>query len=165
MDNTSVTRLSFQFELERDPLQDLFSNKDDENETEQERGGSRVSQTVEEWCKCDKCETMLKEKECWCCHKAAWHDLNGNIWGGSRIFMLSKLEIFATNNSQLPDASNCHKMHHVRCKGFWVSIFEKSYIEVWFDLIWCLFKVDIYIFALKASLTKVAHLIKTNPVT
>ena len=64
MDNTSVTRLSFQFELERDPLQDLFSNKDDENETEQERGGSRVSQTVEEWCKSDKCETMLKEKEC-----------------------------------------------------------------------------------------------------
>ena len=56
------------------------------NETEQEKSSSRVNQTVEEWCKCGKCEPMLTEKECRCCHKAASHYLNGNIRGGSTNF-------------------------------------------------------------------------------
>ena len=65
------------------------------NETEQEKSSSRVSQAVEEWCKCGKCEPMLTERECRCCREAASHYLNGNIRGGSRNFASSKLEIFA----------------------------------------------------------------------
>ena len=80
-----------------------------------------VSQTVEEWRKYEKCETMLTEKECRCCHEVASHDLNGNVRGGSRIFAPSKLEIFATNDSRLPDASDCHTVLHGRCYDFWVS--------------------------------------------
>ena len=44
--------LGFQFEPERDSPQELFFKKGDENDTEQERSSSRVSQAVEEWCKC-----------------------------------------------------------------------------------------------------------------
>ena len=40
--------LHFQFEPEIDSLQEPFFNEDDENETEQERSSSRVSQAVEE---------------------------------------------------------------------------------------------------------------------
>ena len=40
-------------EPERDSPQEPFFNKDDENETEQERSSSRVSQAVEDWCKCN----------------------------------------------------------------------------------------------------------------
>ena len=97
--------LHFQFEPEIDSLQEPFFNEDDENETEQERSSSRVSQAVEEWCKCGKCETMLTEKECRCCHEAASHYLNGNVREGSRIFAPSKLETFATNDLRLPDAT------------------------------------------------------------
>ena len=35
--------------------------------------------------------------------------------GKSWIFSLSNLEIFATNNSWLPDANDCHKGLHDRC--------------------------------------------------
>ena len=95
MDNSSVTVLGFQFEPERDSPQEPFFKEDDVNETEQEKSSSRVSQAVEEWCKCGKCEPMLTERECRCCHEAASHYLNGNIRGGSRNFASSKLEIFA----------------------------------------------------------------------
>ena len=61
MDNSSVNVLDFQFQPER--AQETFFKKDDENETEQERSSSRVSQAAEEWCKCGKCEPMLTEKE------------------------------------------------------------------------------------------------------
>ena len=98
MDNSSVTVLGFQFEPERDFLQEPFFQEDDVNETEQEKSSSRVSQAVEEWCKCGKCEPMLTEKECRCCHEAALHYLNGNIRGGSRNFASSKLGIFALND-------------------------------------------------------------------
>ena len=118
MDNSSVTVLGFQFEPERDFLQEPFFQEDDVNETEQEKSSSRVSQAVEEWCKCGKCEPMLTEKECICYHEVASHYLNGNIRGGSRNFASSKLEIFAINNSRLPDASDCHKGLQVRCQGF-----------------------------------------------
>ena len=63
-------------------------------ETEQD-SSSRVSQAVEERCKCGECEPMLTEKECKHCHEEASHYLNGNIRGGSRNFASSKLEIFA----------------------------------------------------------------------
>ena len=55
MDNSSVTALGFQFEPQRDSPQEPFFKEDDENETEQERSSNRVSQAVEEWCKCRKC--------------------------------------------------------------------------------------------------------------
>ena len=100
--------LGFQFEPKRDSLQELFFNEDDENETEQERSGNRVSQAVEEWCKCEKCEFMLKEKECRCCHEAASHCLNGNMRCRSNIIASFKLQTFAINDSRIPDASNCH---------------------------------------------------------
>ena len=58
LDNSSVTGLGFLFEPERDSHQESFFNKDDENETEQERSDSRVSKAVEDWCKFGKCETM-----------------------------------------------------------------------------------------------------------
>ena len=77
------------------------------NETEQEKKSSRASQAV-----------CLTEKECRCCHEAASHYLNGNIRGGSRNFTLSKLEIFAINDSRFPDASDCHKGLQVKCQGF-----------------------------------------------
>ena len=48
---------------------------------------------------------MLTEKECTCCHKVASHYLNSNIRGGCMNFAPPKLEIFATNDSRLPDAS------------------------------------------------------------
>ena len=70
------------------------------NGTEQERSSSRVSQEVEEWCKCWECESLLTEKE-----EAASHYLNGKIRGGSRNFrnfVPSKLKIFATNYSRFP---------------------------------------------------------------
>ena len=110
-----------------DSLQELFFNEDHENELEKEKRGSMVSQAVEEWCKCKKYETMITEKKCRCCHKAASHYLNGNVRGGSRIFSPSKLEIFATNDSRLPDASDCHRGLHGRCYNFWVSTFIESY--------------------------------------
>ena len=112
MDNSSVTVLGFQFEPERDFLQEPFFQKDDVNETEQEKSSSRISQAVEEWCKCGKCEPMLTEKECRCYHEVASHYLSG-----SRNFASSKLEIFAINNSRLPDANDCHKGLQVRCQG------------------------------------------------
>ena len=115
MDNSSVTVLGFQFEPERDSPQEPCFKEDDHNETEQERSSSRVKQAVEEWCKCGKCEPMLTEKECRCCHEAASNYLNGNIRGGSRNFASSKLEIFAVNDSRLPDASDSYKGLHVRC--------------------------------------------------
>ena len=40
--------LDFPFEPERESLQEPFFNEDDENETEQERSSSRVSQAVED---------------------------------------------------------------------------------------------------------------------
>ena len=110
-----VTVLNFSFEPERDSFQEPFFNEDNENETEQERISSRVSQTVEEWCKCGKCETMLTEKECRYCHEAASHYLNDNVRGGSGIFAPSKLEIFVTNDSRLPDARDRHIGLHDRC--------------------------------------------------
>ena len=106
MDNSSVTVLGFQFEPERDSPQEPFFKEDDDNETEQERSSSRVSQAVEEWCKCGICEPMLTEKECRCCHEATSHYLHGKIRGGSRNFASSK---------RLPDTSDCHKGLHVRC--------------------------------------------------
>ena len=48
MDDSSATVLGFPFEHERDSLQKLFFNEDDDNETEQERSSRRVKQTVEE---------------------------------------------------------------------------------------------------------------------
>ena len=39
--------LGFPFEPERDSLQELFFNEDDNNKTELERSSSRVSQAVE----------------------------------------------------------------------------------------------------------------------
>ena len=115
MDNSFVRVLGFHFEQERDSPQEPFFKEDDENETEQERSSSRVRQAVEEWCKCGKCEPVLTEKECRCCHQAASHYLNGNIRDGSWNFTSSKLEIFAINDSRLPGASDCHKGLHVRC--------------------------------------------------
>ena len=136
------------------------------NETEQEKSSSRVSQTVEEWCKCGKCEPILTERECRCCHEAASHYLNVNIRGGSRNFVSPKLEIFAINDSQLPDASDCHKGLRVRCLGFWVSNFLKSYLEVSFDLIWYVYLkliyTDLHCKTAWANLAKVAQLIKTD---
>ena len=44
--------LNFPFEPERDYLEESFFNEDDENKTEQERSCSRVSQAVQELCKC-----------------------------------------------------------------------------------------------------------------
>ena len=90
MDNNSVTVPGFQFEPERDSLQKPLFNEDDENETEQERSISRVSQAVEEWCKCGKWEPMLTKKESRCCHEAAPYYLNDNIRGGSRNFAPAK---------------------------------------------------------------------------
>ena len=87
MDNISVTVLGYLFEPDRDSLQELFF-KEDDDETEQERSSSRVSQAVEEWCKCGKYETMLTEKECRCCHELTSYYLNGNIRGGSKIFAI-----------------------------------------------------------------------------
>ena len=115
MDNISVTVLGFQFEPGRDSLQGLFLNEDDENETEQERSSSRVSQVIEEWSKYEKYETKLTEKECRCCHEAASRYSNDNIRSGSRIFAPSKLEIFVRNDSRFLDASDCHIGLLFRC--------------------------------------------------
>ena len=52
---------------------------------------------------------MLTEKEDTWCHEAASHYLNGNIGDESRNFAPSKLEIFVTNDSWLPDGSNVTK--------------------------------------------------------
>ena len=106
MSNSSVTVPGFQSEPERNSLQESFFKEDDENEKEQEKSSSRVSQAVEEWWKCGKCESMLTEKECRCCHEAASHYLNGNIRGGSRNFASSKLKIFVLSNSRLPEDSD-----------------------------------------------------------
>ena len=95
MDNSSVTVSGFQFEPERDSSQEPLFKEDDENKMEQEKSSSRVSQVVEEWCKCGKCEPMLTERECRCCHEVVSHYLSGNIRGGSRNFASSKLKIFA----------------------------------------------------------------------
>ena len=109
MDNSSVTVLGFQFEPERDPPQERFFKEDDEmDETEQERSSSRVSQAIEDWCKCRKYEPLLTEKQCRCCLEEASHYLNGNIRGGSRNFASSKLELFVIDDSRRPDASDCH---------------------------------------------------------
>ena len=116
MDNSSVMVLDFQFEPERDSPQEPFFKEDDEmNETEQERSSSRISRTVEEWCKCGKSEPMLTQKECGCCHEAASHYFNGNIRGGSGNFASSKLEILSIDDSRRPATSDCHKRLHVRC--------------------------------------------------
>ena len=61
---------------------------------------------------------MLTGKEWRFCHEAASYYLNVNARGGSRIFAPSKLEIFATNDSRLPDVSDCHKELHGRCQDF-----------------------------------------------
>ena len=87
--------LGFQFEPERDSPQGPFLKEDDVNQTEQEKSSSRVSQAVEKWWKCGKCEPMLTERDCRWCHEAASHYLNGNIRGGSMNFASSKLENFA----------------------------------------------------------------------
>ena len=107
--------LGFPLEPERESLQEPYFDEDDENETDQERGSSRVCQAVEEWCKYGKCETMLIEKECGCCHEAASHYLNGNVRDRFRIFAPSKLEIFATNDSHLLDVSDCQKGLRDKC--------------------------------------------------
>ena len=52
---------------------------------------------------------MLTVKECRCCHEAASDYLNGNVRGESSIFAPSKQEMFPTNDSWLPDASDTHK--------------------------------------------------------
>ena len=57
---------------------------------------------------------MQTEKECRCCHEVVSHYLNGNVRGESRIFAPSKLEIFARNDSRIPDAGDCHKGLHRR---------------------------------------------------
>ena len=101
--------LNFPFEPERDYLEESFFNEDDENKTEQERSSSRVSQAVQELCKC------VTEEKCRCCQEAASHYLNGNVRDGSRIFAPSELEIFVTNDSRVPDASDCHKGLHGKC--------------------------------------------------
>ena len=107
---TLITVLNFLLEPEKDSFQEPFFNKDDENETEQERSSSRVSQTVKEWCK-----YANRKGECRCCLEAASHYLNGHVRDKSRIFAPSELEIFVTNDSQVPDASNCHKELHGKC--------------------------------------------------
>ena len=113
--NSYETLLSFPFQPETDSLQEPFFNEDDKNETEKEISSSRVNQAVQKWCKCGKCQTMLTEKGCRCCHEAASHHLNGNVRGGSRIFAMSRLVIVAVNDSWLPDDSNYHKGLHYRC--------------------------------------------------
>ena len=60
------------------PKSHFFKEDDEMNETEQERSSVRVSQAVEEWCKCGKCEPMLTEEECRCCHEEASHYLNSS---------------------------------------------------------------------------------------
>ena len=45
--------VDFSFESESDSLQEPLFNENDENETEQERISNRVSQAVEDGCKCD----------------------------------------------------------------------------------------------------------------
>ena len=64
MDNSSVIVLRFQFQPERDSPQEQFFKEDYVNKTEQEKSRSTVSQAVEEWCKCGKCEPMLTGREC-----------------------------------------------------------------------------------------------------
>ena len=105
MDNSSVIVPGFQYEPERHSLQEPFFNENDGNETEQERSSSRVSHTLEEWCKCGKYEPMLTEKEDRCCHKAASHYLNGNIRGGSRNFASYEMEIFPTDDLHASDVT------------------------------------------------------------
>ena len=78
-------------------------------ETEHERSSSRVRQKVEECSKCGKCEPVLTEMDFRSCHEAASHYLSGNIRCGSRNIAPSKLGIFATNDSRLPDASDVTK--------------------------------------------------------
>ena len=90
------------------------------NETTQERSSSRVSQAVEKWCKCGKCEPTLTKNECRRCHEEASHYLNGNIRGGPRNFASSKLEIFAKDDSRRPDASDCH--NNENCENFKSSL-------------------------------------------
>ena len=136
MDNGSVNVLGFQFETERDSLQEPFLNEDDDNKTKQKRGSSQVSQPVEEWCKCGKCKAMLSEKEGIYCHEAALHYLYDNIWGGFTNFDLCNKSL---KNSR---CKRYHKGFCVICDCFWVSTFINSYLEVWVDLI-CLFKVGI----------------------
>ena len=40
-------------------------------ELKKKKSISRLSQAIEEWCKCGKCGTMLTKKECRFCHEAA----------------------------------------------------------------------------------------------
>ena len=47
MNSSSVTVLFFQFEPERDSLQEPFFSEDDQNEAEQGGSGGGVSQAVE----------------------------------------------------------------------------------------------------------------------
>ena len=117
MNNSSVTLVGFQFKPEIDSPQELFFKEGDEmmNETQQERSSSRVTQTVEEWCKCGKCEPIMTEKECRCCHEGSSHYLNGNIRDGSRKFISSKLEIFGVDDSRRPEVSDFHKGLYVKC--------------------------------------------------
>ena len=82
--------VGFQFEPERDSLQEPLFHEDYENETELEKVRiSRVSHAVEELRKCKNCETMLTEKECH--QEAASHYLTGDIGGRSRNFAPSNL--------------------------------------------------------------------------
>ena len=52
---------------------------------------------------------LCQQKKGRCCHEAASHYLSGDIRGGSRSFASSKMEIFATDDLQLPDASDVTK--------------------------------------------------------
>ena len=73
---------------------------------------------VDNWCKCGKSEPMVTEKEDRCCHEIASHYLNGDIRGGSRNFSPAKLEIFVTNDSRLPDASDVTKNSMLNVRVF-----------------------------------------------
>ena len=55
---------------------------------------------------------MLTEKDV---VKKQLHITGMVMSGRSWIFALSNLEIFAANNSRLPDANDCHKGLHDRC--------------------------------------------------
>ena len=65
MNNSSVTVLFFQFEPERDSLQEPFFSEDDQNEAEQGGSGGGVSQAVEGWCKCGMSEPINHSQDIW----------------------------------------------------------------------------------------------------
>ena len=109
MDNSSVTVLDFQFEPKAILLKTHFLRKI----MRMKPNRKEIVVGLEDWCKCGKCEPMLTEKYCRCCHQSASYYLNGNIRDGSWNFASSELEIFAINDSRLSGASDCHKGFHV----------------------------------------------------